>query len=663
MLQIYKKENNIIIQSDGQIIGRVISENGAEDHFTELEPGVWEWIRRTAVPVTQMELQAELFYEPSYWMVPAVNYNGNGFGTAGDDFSYFEEDEEYIGMGIEGKPWKYGFDRCSIPAAVYSEGKSCCGMSRADEKNVTDKRSIDSANIGAALFADGTDRCSCSIWVENGHTFHTLYWPLTEGPKVLWRKWREEYRETMEPMQEFRAYLVLEQKENLRHGYSKMLDFAWRKLSVIPKCEWEPDALWESEISYAKRLWERCEDGFCGFNIGMNWKEELNDWGRQKAHKYEIGWCGQNASLANSLLTHYLRCGDREALEMGMAVLDSWAKYAWVDANSRPRVFRTNLDNIAGGTERDVAVDACNLGTAAMQFMEAAELIRKCGRVSREEMQMAEGDDLQKVIPKTSDKEQNRSEMYLTTALEICDFALARQEANGRFAKSWDFAGRVAQAEGTVGCFLVPPLVQAWKVTGEKRYLDAAEKAYAYYRQELEEKWYTTAGALDTFCIDKESSLPLLKTGLALYEATGKEDYLQAAEHAAWYLSTWQWHYDILFPKDTLLWELDYKTCGTTSVSTAHLHLDWFALNYAPSLRRLAELTGNSQWAERAEAIFNNATQLISDGTTTILGKTRPCGSQDEGILHTRWGWHGEYSVSEWLVAWPCAFRLENLRG
>ena len=154
--------------------------------------------------------------------------------------------------------------------------------------------------------------------------------------------------------------------------------------------------------------------------------------------------------------------------------------------------------------------------------------------------------------------------------------------------------------------------------------------------------------------------MPLLIGGIALYDVTGEGSYLKDAEKAAWYLSTWQWHYNIPFGKDTVLGEFGYKTCGTTSVSTAHHHLDAFALCYCKDLYRLAELTGNSQWAERAEAIFNNSTQMISDGTLKVHGKIRPLGSQDEGMMHTRWGKEA-YSVSQWLVAWPCAFRLQNM--
>ena len=79
---------------------------------------------------------------------------------------------------------------------------------------------------------------------------------------------------------------------------------------------------------------------------------------------------------------------------------------------------------------------------------------------------------------------------------------------------------------------------------------------------------------------------------------------------------------------------------------------------------KLSELTGDSVWRERAQAVWANSLQNISDGELTIKGQKRPIGSQDEGFLQTRWHTkRGEsFGVSEWLVAWNTAFRLKILR-
>ena len=116
--------------------------------------------------------------------------------------------------------------------------------------------------------------------------------------------------------------------------------------------------------------------------------------------------------------------------------------------------------------------------------------------------------------------------------------------------------------------------------------------------------------------------------------------------------------------EDSALTEIGYDSMGATAVSTAHNAIDQYALHDVISFMRLAELTGNRQWHERALAFWFGASQLISDGTLCISGRVRPAGSQDEAVFHTRWGRRTSkpFGLSQWLPARPCAFRLENLR-
>ena len=284
-----------------------------------------------------------------------------------------------------------------------------------------------------------------------------------------------------------------------------------------------------------------------------------------------------------------------------------------------------------------VAHDACNLGTGAEGYFEAYDLLREIG----------------------IDKSE-----YLKAALDTCDFALASQDENGCFAKSWDKEGNVLSKKGTIGCFLILPLVNAYKRTNDRKYLDSAIRAFDFYYEELEREGFTTAGALDTYSIDKESASPLLRDALALYEATENKDYVTKAEKIAWYLCTWMMHFTVEYPDGCVIKELNYDTFGSTSVSTPHNACDQYALRDVLSFLKLYELTGYGQWRERALAFWCNATQGVSDGTLVINGRLRPAGSQDEAIAHTRWRRYSTpaFCPTQWLAAWPCAFKLENLR-
>ena len=122
-------------------------------------------------------------------------------------------------------------------------------------------------------------------------------------------------------------------------------------------------------------------------------------------------------------------------------------------------------------------------------------------------------------------------------------------------------------------------------------------------------------------------------------------------------------HYTIKYPEESLIGQMGYDTFGSTSVSTAHQALDQYALRDVISFLKLAEYTDNIQWREKAIAFWCNACQCISDGTMYLNGRLRPAGAQDEAVFHTRWGRRsvGSFRPSQWLPAWPAAFRLETL--
>nr|MBQ5811842.1 hypothetical protein [Clostridia bacterium] len=430
------------------------------------------------------------------------------------------------------------------------------------------------------------------------------------------------------------------------------------------------EEIYRLAIAYTRFLFARERDGFCGFCTGSQWHPDTNAY-KKKEHRYELGWVGQNASMANAFIYDYIKNGDKDNLDWALEAHDAWLKYGeargkFLNARNEYHYWRTlpfetmtaaDVDRWEWGEDQYESVlnkigkpqkrnaegkviinhDACNLGTGADCYFEAYDMLKEVG----------------------IDKPE-----YLKAAFDTVDFALESQDENGCFAKAWDDDGNVLAKKGTIGCFLILPIIKAYKRTNDKKYFDAAVKAFDFYYAELEREGFTTAGALDTYSIDKESSSPLLRIALALYDVTGDRKYVEKSEKIAWYLCTWMMHFTVDYPEDCLISKLGYDTFGSTSVSTPHQALDQYALRDVLSFLKLYELTGYKQWRERAIAFWCNACQGISDGTLFINKRLRPAGAQDEAIFHTRWGRHGvkPFGPSQWLPAWPCAFRLENLR-
>ncbi|MCE5343559.1 MAG: hypothetical protein LLF96_08280 [Eubacteriales bacterium] len=573
---------------------------GAEDTFTLLEEGVFRWTRRTKQPLTEMCMRLCPLESMRYGMVPAVSYQGNDWGAKLDYVGFIDQET--------GLPWRWAYHRVSIPGATYSEG----------------------ASFGVAMYLDaGQTDASCSLYPGNGKAVHEMLWPIQEGPRVYHQKhdWRAATCATIPPHDTFSVLVVLSAVGAPRSGWKKLLSLAWKRSSQNVSPTFSNSSLWDLGIQYAKLLYSEEPDGFAGFNIGLAWEKDA--FCKRSQNKYEIGWCGQNASYANALLYHGLTHADTDAVSMGIRVLD-----AWMAARLPCGLMKTHYDDNAYTQGFAKTVDACNLGMAALQMMEAFDLARQAG--------------------------MNRPE-YLASARAICDFAVSVMGLDGRLGKSWLEADlSPAVREGTVGAYLTMALAAGADRFSSQDYLAAAQKSYQYYIRELNDQGFTTAGALDIYCVDKESAIPLLKAGLMLFGATKSPGYLEAACRAAWYLSTWQWHYSRVYPKGSLLSKLHYNTFGGTAVSTTHQHQDPFGLYYVPDLVELALYTGDETWSQRAQAIWRNGQQCVSDGTLIVADKLRPAGSQDEGMAYTEWGPVNE--PTQWLVAWPGAFRLEVLR-
>lgn len=591
--------------ADGTHIATVPAMADCTDTFEPIGDGAWCWIRKTAAPVKEMQMTVCRTAPVTYWQVPGVNYNGNGWGSGA----------QYTGFGCDGTPWTYAWHRTAIPACTYAE----------------------TGEWAVSLFGEETGGMSCSIWEEEGCLRQQLLWPEQEGPKVLSKRfWMSPFMGTMEPCDTFTGIIFATNVQRKGRGYQKLQDFVWSYFKRPVTMEKSPETLITLETAFSRQLYLEKQNGIVGLSQALMWNENMNQYGKNE--RFEIGWVGQNASRCCFMLRRYMETGEEDLRDKAIRVLDSWMKYAFLPCGLMLVLLDAPPDRLQGVNNGNIPVDldACNLGTAATYLLKAYHLAEKAG-VHRPE--------------------------YREKALGLCDFAVKTMKPTGQLAKSWFLDGSVDNPNGSVAAFYVLPLFEAWEETGEEKYLEAALRSFKFYNDQFQENGFTTAGALDSYCIDKESAAPLLRGALKAYHATGDKKYIGYAQDVAYYLNTWFWYHSIDFPKDSVLKKLDYDSFGATSVSAAHNALDPYGLYYVPEYLELSELTGNEMWKEMARALWYNGTQLISDGTLTIEGRVRPAGGQDESCRHTRWGRPDyRFNVTSWnLCSWMGAFRMVAL--
>jgi len=541
----------------------------------------------------------------TFHMIPAVSYQGNLWGRG----------LEPKGYAKDGQWWSFSYTRTAIPGATYSEGAKWA---------VALWGEMDSLNTPF----------SCSLMPLGNQTTHRLIWPEEELPLTYIN--RDTYgpgfkgQLSIRPGQSITISSLLVVTRLLpNHDAMKVfLADAWDLVPhpVIPVRS--PKEIWNLSVRFInENLW--AEEGvFKGFSIGL-WLRD-GKWIQRPGWKYEIGWAGQNISTANSLLTDYLWNKNQLSLDRAIQCLDTWAKYCPLPNG----LIRNHFDYVLGIEKSEEVLDACNLGDAAADYLMAFDLANQCG-VKREN--------------------------YKTLALGICDFLLKDQQPSGQYGKGWTKEGECLYRDGTIGSFIIPAMVRAFHATGNNAYLASARRAYDFYFDDFSIQGYTSAGALDTWCIDKESSWPMLRSAMMLHEATGDSTYLAKAEKTSWYLSTWLWHYSAPYADSTDFVKYGYNTFGGTAVSTQHHHLDPFGLALVPEWLKLAKLTGHSIWREKALAAWANANQVVADGNTQVHGVVRPAGAQTEAYFQTRWSNKPGY-FADWMVLWPSAFRMETLR-
>ena len=588
------------------------SETPYKDEFDCVEENVWEWkryfyIQKNKASKKGLSMKLKCKFLPDFYMMPGINYNGNRWGN---------------GKEPKGSEWCFAYHRMGIPAAMY----------------------VQSEQISVAFFAKDIPEYGCSAQIQctaDGACMELII-PEKEIPDVYCA--RDQYegrcfecnRDILKgEIVEMSAFIIVHrwEKKQQNYDYGFFLRKAWNIYSEELSYDSPGLDVWKIGICFVRRnlfLRKECFSGFC---MGLEWKN--GEW-VQNTDRLEIGWVGQNASLAVSLLydAYFYKC--RDSLNMGLEVLDVWVEYA----SLKNGLFRCRFDQLMTQANIDNKAeenDAANLYSVVAEYLDAFHIL-KTMKIDREK--------------------------YREIALDVCDFICEKQSDNGKFGKAWYNDGTSSDTEGGIGCYLSEALLYGWRETKNPVYLEKAKKGFQYYYEEFCRYGYTTAGALDTYCIDKESAMPLLRCAVMLYDFCGKEIYLEAACQVSDYLASWQYHYNVPYGKDSVLGQIQYKTKGGMSVSVQHHHIDCYGLEICNAWKRLSEQTGDLIWKERAEAIWMNSLQNISDGELVIKGQKRPAGNQDEGFLQTRWHTkRGEYfGVSEWLVAWSTAFRLKILR-
>ena len=586
------------VYSDGRIRVEVCRQREAPGR----ERICCRWMNLTDKPILcQPEIRVRSDFRWTHYLIPGVSYNGNNWGRG----------KEPKGLMIEGKPWVFDYRRTTIPACTISECET----------------------EYLALFASDVDAwsltASCAMEPQaDGSMLHRLLYPEIEKPKTYCT--RDGYSKAHEDYVLLQAGSVFSTTAFILSGRPRAKNFAAADvedaaLDLLGK-PFEPvytaQEVEQLSCSFARRL-VTCFNGRQLLSIG----QLPNERGLfENRPGFAFGWCGQNGMYARLMLQYGMEQGDDELIRISESVLDAFSH----EAVTKLGLIHTNYDWMING--RSDVEDTCNLGFAVLELTRAWQLARQHGKERRK---------------------------WLDSAQSTADFMIAHWSDEYGFGKAWNVEnGQCIDPQGTIGAYLIPGLTALYHATCDETYLNAAKRACRFYRDRDLARFECTAGALDTYCIDKESSGPMLAGSLALFDIDGDLEWLDCAQKAAWYFCSWMFHHDTINLADSDFARYGFRTLGGTSVSAQHHHIDPWGALVVPQLMHLWEITGDEHWKKRALLMWTNAIQNIApkDGKV-IHNHFRGAGAQNEGYHHCHWGEEGAPGfINDWLVAWPQAF-------
>lgn len=560
------------------------------------------WINRTKKQLrVQLELALQADFAFTHYVIPGVSLNGNDWGRG----------KEPKTLALDGEPWVFDSRRTTIPACTISENNTQFLALMASDQD------------------DASLRASCSMVPQaDGAMRHRLLYPFIERPVTYctrdgYAPAHEEWI-TLAPGAAYitTAYVLTGRPVCNNFATANVEDAALDLLGRDFSPRYTAAETADLCCRFARRLVMQV-NGRAMFSIGQLPTAEGVFENREGN---ELGWCGQNGLYARLMLARGLERQEQELIDIAVSNLDAWSH----EAVGRTGLIHTHYHWLVKA--RTNVEDTCNQGFALCELTKAWETARAHG---------LEKDD------------------WLKAAKGAAEFLVDHWSEQNGFGKAWDVeTGVCTDPQGTIGAYVIPGLTALYRATGEPRWLNAARRACRFYRDRDLAAFQCTAGALDTYCIDKEPSGPLLAGALDLYGIDGTQEWLECARMAGWYFCSWMFHHDVTVRPGSDFDVYGYRTLGGTSVSAQHHHIDPWGALVVPQMMQLWRLTGDEHWRTRANLMWANAIQNIApEEGCTIHGHFRAAGAQNEGYHHCCWGEDGAPGyVNEWLVAWPQAY-------
>jgi hypothetical protein len=567
------------------------------------------------------------FRRLDFWTIPYISINGNGGSKTVPS-----------GMIRDGRPWVFREERTTAPGLMTLES--------------------DGVTVGTYTQPGRSEqtRCACSIVPGKGNYLLRTFFPYREAPRTFLGAGfpgNSEFPEqgvfvgssggsngfVIEDQAAFRRkfFVVLAQAPERRHGYFNVWESAWRNLRdpiapplSIKRMEnvlWRSlDAFWFQKgkvCGYPTRI-DRYGDPLGGFSPTLG-----------------VGWCAPTMMLAWLAIRKAGQTGRTASAEKAIRATEFFVQ----NAGAGNGVFRTHF-NLKTMRWSDGDLNAVQMGGAAYWLLRSVELLEKTQLFHR----------------------RIKAKHWRTFALAFCELAVRTQAKNGAFGAHWALDGRCLGAERAMGVHAARAVLEAYRHTGERRFLAAAERGANFYIRAIIDKETGYGDCTDLLNSTTENDAAGVPDFLIdLYRATGRGEYLRKAVRAAEYSLAYMFAYNVYFPSETECGRRKMRTRGSSAISPETAFISFFFAPQANAFLELWKETGERRWKDYAVAVVRGTLQMLSEPGDTfgLASSLVGCRAEVLPVFDTVKGqhvWKQGMTGYTWHqpVWWPAVFNLLN---
>ena len=304
---------------------------------------------------------------------------------------------------------------------------------------------------------------------------------------------------------------------------------------------------------------------------------------------YQMGFVGQQLPLAYHLLRYGWKTHQEDFVKKGEKTLDFWSRES-LTAEGLPRTW---YEPFPRPHWRDYHTFLRVASDGMMGALQAWVLARH---------------------------ERKEHPEWLKFCRGYGDWLLAHQNADGSWAREWDFASHPVNESKMNTTHPIAFLVDLAAATGERRYAEAAVRAGEWCLPNVHEAFAYVGGTADNpNVVDKEAGFMALQAFLALHDLTGEARWLPAAAQAADFMETWTYAWSVPpAPGEPPPGALPPRllTSGFSLIATGHSAADLFLAGAPFFYYRLYVETGDVHYLAVARLLYDNTRQFVDvDGS------------------------------------------------